>query len=75
MSEKRRLKRETFESYREMEDFISTIRDTHLQEILSVAIQGAGAFRRFKDVLFRYPEQRENWFKYKDRNLEQHILE
>jgi hypothetical protein len=34
-----------------MEAFIETVSDWHLQEPLQVAIQGKGAFRRFKDVL------------------------
>lgn len=49
-----------------MEDFIATMEDEHLAELLEVAIQGKGAFRRFKDVLARYSEEREVWFRFKD---------
>jgi rubrerythrin len=42
--------------YRNMEDYIWSLKDGHLRELLEVAIQGSGAFRRFKDVLYRYPE-------------------
>ena len=43
------------EGYDDMQDFIATVSDEHLQELLHVAIQGRGAFRRFKDVLARHP--------------------
>jgi hypothetical protein len=39
-------------AYRDMEDFVGTVTDTRLAERLEVAIQGRGAFRRFKDTLF-----------------------
>ena len=41
-----------------MEDFIATVRNPHLRELLEVAIMGRGAFRRFKDVLYNYPTRR-----------------
>ena len=31
-----------------------------------MAIDGKGAFRRFKDTLLRYPSERERWFAFKD---------
>ena len=43
------------EGYDDMQDFIDTVSDERLQELLHVAIQGRGAFRRFKDVLARHP--------------------
>jgi hypothetical protein len=50
------------EGYQDMEDFIETVEDSTLQKLLSVAIQGKGAFRRFKDVLLDYPDERQRWF-------------
>ena len=58
-----------------MEDFIATVEDEHLAELLEVAIDGKGAFRRFKDVLAHYPEERERWFRFKDTRMEQRALE
>jgi hypothetical protein len=55
---------ETHEAYSLMEDFVGALEDANLQEKLQIAITGKGAFRRFKDVLFRYPEVREQWFEY-----------
>ena len=62
---------ESHEGYKDMEDFIATIKDKHLAELLEVAINGRGAFRRFKDVLLRYPEERERWFQFKDERIEE----
>jgi hypothetical protein len=35
---------------------IETISNPHQPELLAMAIQGKGAFRRFKDTIARYPE-------------------
>ncbi|MBL7162266.1 MAG: hypothetical protein ISS57_06645 [Anaerolineales bacterium] len=55
---------DSHEGYRDMEDFIETVQSEHLQEVLWTAIQGRGAFRRFKDVLLNYPEERKRWFEF-----------
>ena len=34
-----------------MVDYIATLTDDHLADLLTVAVTGRGAFRRFKDVL------------------------
>jgi hypothetical protein len=61
----------SYEGYRNMEDFIEILPDGKLKEALYIAINGQGAFRRFKDVLLGYPEERESWFKFEHhRNLE-----
>ena len=36
-----------------MADFAATVGDPHVNELLSVALEGKGAFRRFKDTLHR----------------------
>jgi len=68
-------KAESQEGYEDMQDFIATVKDEHLAELLEVAINGKGAFRRFKDVLINYPEERERWFKFKDDRMEERALE
>jgi hypothetical protein len=50
---------ESYEGYQDMADFIVTVGDEHLRELLEVAINGKGAFRRFKDVLACYADERE----------------
>jgi len=68
-------KAESHEGYSDMVDFIATVKDEHLVELLEVAINGKGAFRRFKDVLLNYPEERERWFQFKDDRMEERALE
>ena len=58
------------EGYDDMQDFIDTVSDGHLQELLNVAIHGRGAFRRFKDVLARYPAEQERWFDFQAARLD-----
>jgi hypothetical protein len=66
---------ESHEAYADMEAFIETVPDPHLQDLLQVAIRGKGAFRRFKDVLLDYPQMRERWFQFKDERLRERVLE
>ena len=63
------------EGYHDMEDFIGTVGNERLREKLEVAIQGRGAFRRFKDVLADDPDERERWFIFKDERGRQRVLE
>ncbi len=58
---------ETHDAYETMVDFVETVRSDHLRELLSVALRGKGAFRRFKDVLLDYPAERERWFEFESR--------
>ena len=44
------------DGYRDMERFIATVADPEIADRLEIAIAGKGAFRRFKDVLSRWPE-------------------
>lgn len=61
------------EGYRDMERFISTVRNDHLRDRLWSAIQGRGAFRYFKDTLFEHPAERERWFAFKDRCIYERV--
>lgn len=63
------------EQYRMMEHFIETVPEGPLQDQLKDCIVGKGAFRRFKDAVGRYPEERKRWFAFRDVLLHQHILE
>lgn len=63
------------EGYRDMEAFIVTVHNPHLQEQLERAISGRGAFRYFKDVLLDYPAERERWFQLKQERLHQRIFD
>ena len=65
----------SLEGYDDMEDFIDTVRDPRLRELLERATGGRGAFRNFKDVLLDYPTERERWFQFKRERLQSRILE
>src|SRR5690606_38362827 len=55
--------------YRWMERFIATVEDGEFRDKLVQAIDGKGAFRRFKDVLMAYPLDRERWFAFRSERL------
>jgi hypothetical protein len=57
------------EQYRWMERFIPMIDDPVLRGKLAQAIDGKGAFRRFKDVLMSYGPERERWFTFRSERL------
>ena len=52
-----------------MAEFASSVRDTRLRDRLEVALDGRGAFRRFKGVLLDHPTERERWFRFRDERL------
>ncbi len=57
------------EQYRWMERFIPMVDDNDLRAKLGQAIDGKGAFRRFKDVLMNYATEREKWFGFRSERL------
>jgi hypothetical protein len=63
------------EGYEDMEDFIDGVEDQTLAKLLAAAIQGPGAFRRFKDVLLDYPDECVRWFTLKNARLQRRITD
>jgi hypothetical protein len=57
------------EQYRWMERFIPMLDDGELKNRLTQAIDGKGAFRRFKDVLMSFAPERERWFAFRSERL------
>jgi hypothetical protein len=57
------------EQYRWMERFIPMVEDKPLSDLLTQAIDGKGAFRRFKDVLMSHGAERERWFAFRSERL------
>jgi hypothetical protein len=49
-----------------MGDFIATLEDPAIADRLSIAIDGKGAFRRFRDLLNRWPEVATRWYAFSD---------
>jgi hypothetical protein len=57
------------EQYRWMERFIPMVEEPGLRDQLTQAIDGKGAFRRFKDVLMAFAPERERWFAFRSERL------
>jgi len=47
-----------------MKEFAQTVQNPALQKELINALNGRGAFRRFKDILMGYPKERKRWHGY-----------
>ena len=58
-----------------MADFTDAVAEPRLQELLRVALIGRGAFRRFKDVLGDYPEERTRWFAFREGRMRAAMLD
>lgn len=63
------------EAYRDMQDFVARVPDRRAADLLGRAIEGRGAFRRFKDTLFEFPELRDTWFKFHDVRMRRRAIE
>jgi hypothetical protein len=62
--------------YRDMADFADQISDDHAARRLIRAIQGRGAFRRFKDELHEeYPELLPVWYAFRDNRAKRRAVE
>jgi hypothetical protein len=55
---------ESNDAYELMIEFMKTVTSTELRGRLNTALTGRKPFRAFKDVLYDFPENRENWFKF-----------
>ncbi|MFZ6016756.1 MAG: UPF0158 family protein [Nitrospirota bacterium] len=67
--------RQSGEAYTTMTNFLETITDQELKEELSVALNGKGAFARFKNVLIDYPKERKRWYGYNAKAMKKVIIE
>ncbi len=56
--------RDSSEAHKTMGDFIGALDDPVLKEELTGALNGKGAFKRFKSVLIGYPKERKKWHGY-----------
>ena len=67
--------RPSYEGYNLMVEFAEKVEDESLREKLSIALDGKGAFRRFKNVIADYPDYREKWFKFRDEKMNKKVIE
>ncbi len=67
------------EAYQWMVDFVDEMvapTDENAAEKLSIALEGKGAFRRFKDTLYRVDEKwQQAWYQFRDRQLKTAVEE
>lgn len=61
--------------YQWLDEFIKSIEAGEVRDRMEAAINGKGAFRRFKDILLALPEERRRWFEYRDQMMRQRIIE
>ncbi len=59
-------KHESREGFEIMVAFAESVRGKGLREKLLVALNGKGAFRRFRSVLNDHPDELEKWYGFKD---------
>ncbi|MHA7298779.1 UPF0158 family protein [Pseudarthrobacter sp. MDT3-1] len=64
-----------YEAYRDMESFIADVRDERAKDLLWRAIDGKGAFRRFRNTLAEFPELQTLWFSFHNRAMRRRAIE
>ena len=62
------------ERYEEMTEFADGVTDFKLRDKLYAALESKGPFRKFKDVLLNYPDERKEWFACVDEKIQQRVL-
>jgi len=62
------------DEYRVMERFCLSLDDPEMSDLLYGLIKGSGAFRRFKDAIYRYGIE-DDWFKYRDNAIKEIAIE
>ena len=61
--------------YQWISEFTSSIEVDDTRARVEAAINGKGAFRRFKDILLTMPEERKRWFDFRDQLMRTRISE
>jgi Domain of unknown function (DUF6429)/Uncharacterised protein family (UPF0158) len=64
---------DTHTDYGDLEHFIPAVTSTRLQNELWRAISGAGAFRRFREVLDDHPTEQKRWYAFKEARQQERI--
>ena len=57
-----------------MEEFVFSLQDIKIREVLACAISGKGAFRRFKETIKKYGIE-DQWYKYQHEQLQKKAIE
>lgn len=65
----------SYEEYDLMVEFAGSVSDPRLRNLLSVALDGRGAFGRFKRVLQDHPREQGRWFRLRDEFSSERVRE
>lgn len=65
--------RDTTSAFRSMHAFVETVEDPELKKRLTRALDGKGAFRKFKDILLGYQKERKRWHGFDAREMKKTI--
>jgi hypothetical protein len=63
----------SYKAFEFMSDFADAMMDSRLQELLFSALRSKHPFRRFKDILLDFPQERERWFEYESKRRREYI--
>ena len=61
--------------YQWLDSFINSVEEEALRARMEAAINGKGAFRRFKDILLTLPDERRRWFEFRDEMMRQRVVD
>ena len=62
------------EGYERMASFAETVDEPDIRDLLDTALGGRGSFRRFRDIVDRYPDVEARWRKFERDHLEQEAI-
>ena len=63
------------EDYQLMAGFAESVDDPGLRDQMSIALDGPGAFHRFRRVLESHPHEQERWYRFKDAAMIKRVRE
>ena len=63
------------DGYRDMQNYIQTVSNQDLKNQLWQAINGRGAFRNFKTILYNHKLARAEWYAFEENRLRQRVLD
>jgi len=62
-------------AFNTMIEFVKTVEDEELRNILTRSLEGKGAFRKFKVALLEYPKERKRWHGFNAKTIKQEIIQ
>jgi hypothetical protein len=67
-------KRTAAEGFKDMENFMTTLKDIKLKKRLGDALEAQSAFRAFRDALDAHPRERQAWNTYRDDIMKKAVM-